>query len=463
MATPATKHTGNLPTVALVGRTNVGKSTLFNRLIEEQKAIVSEIPGTTRTNNEGIVLWRGKEIRVIDTGGVTFQNDVPFEEEIMAQSAQAIAKADLVVMILDGRVGVMPQDRALGKLLRFKGKPVVIAANKVDHDVIEQGLHSSEWFQLGFGEPFPVSAASGRNVGNFLDLVYERLGKGRRRPKVTKPEAEIIHVSLIGKPNVGKSSLFNKLIGEDKVIVSDIPHTTREPHDTLMAYKHEVGKKARTALFNFIDTAGIRRKSQVAGELEKFGIQKSLAAIDRSDIILFVIDGKEPISSQDMQLGGLLEKRSKSVIILLNKWDLAEDVDDRMRNEVKKGVYSHFPHLHFAPILFVSGKTGLRVHQIFPTLIDAWNARQTEISSDKLQDFMRSILREHKPARGKGTRQPELLGFRQIKTNPPIFELFIKVKTSLHMSYVHFIENKLREKFNFFAVPIVIKLTKMKK
>lgn len=463
MATPADRQANTLPTIVIVGRTNVGKSTLFNRLIEEKKALISDVHGTTRTRNEGEVLWRGKRIRLVDTGGLAFTEAVPLQGDIVRQTELALEEADVVLFLLDISVGITREEQDIARRLRRGRAPVFVVANKADSARDEDAVNDQSWYRLGLGEPFPVSAASGRNLGDLLDRVYTLLGKAKRRPKISKEIPEPIHVALLGKPNVGKSSLFNKLIGEDRVIVSDMAHTTREPYDTVVTYGHAEGKKKKKFVINFIDTAGIRRKAQVEGGLEREGIQKSLSAVERADIVVFVLDGSETISSQDMQLGGLLERRSKSVILVVNKWDLADDVSDRARNEVKKNVYGHFPHLSFAPILLVSGKTGYRVHDIFPQIVSAWAARHTQIPDDALHTFFKSILRAHRPARGKGTRQPEILGFRQIRTNPPIFELFIKQKTSLHMSYVHFIENRLREQFNFYAVPIVIKLTKMKR
>jgi len=466
MATPATALMDKLPTVALVGRVNVGKSTLFNRLIEKNQAIVSDIAGTTRTNNEGLVLWRGKYFHLIDTGGVTFEEGVEFEQDILKQVDRAVDTADLIILVTDAQVGILPQEKELAKRLRrLTKKSVLLAANKVDKGKIEMQIHTPEWRQLGLGVPYPISAVNGRNLGDFLDVVFKTLQKQSKNPKRHKEtkKDEVIQVSIIGKPNVGKSSLFNKLIGEEKVIVSPIAHTTREPHDTLMTYEYEEKGKPLKQKINFIDTAGIRRKAQVHGELERAGISKSLESLEKSDIILFVLDGSEPISHQDMQLGGMMERHSKSVIVILNKWDLAEDITDAKRNEVKRMIASHFPHLDFAPILLTSGLTGYRVHQVFPLIIQAWKARHTEIDSDILGNFMRKATREHRPSRGKGTRHPEIVGFRQIDTNPPRFEMFIKYRTSVHISYVKYIENKLREEFDFFATPIVIKLTKMKR
>lgn len=455
-----------IPTVALVGRVNVGKSTLFNKLIEQQKAIVSSIAGTTRTNNEGLVTWRGTQFRLIDTGGLTFDDTIEFEEDILKQFDIAMKKADIIVFVTDASTGVLIQEKELAKRLRrIIEKPVILVANKADNKRILPNLNEPEWFKLGLGEPFPISAASGFNLGDLLDKIYKELETVELKPRDYQEEftEEMMRVSLIGKPNVGKSSLFNKIIGEEKVIVSDIAHTTREPHDTKVSYTYNVGEEEKVQDIVFVDTAGIRRKSRVSGFLERAGIGKSIQMIENTDIVLFVLDGSQPISSQDMQLGGMLERRSKSVIIIVNKWDLAEDNSEAARSHVKKMVYSYFPHLDFAPILFISGKTGLKIHQIFPTIMKVWRARHTHIANRGLENFLEVATKQHRPSRGKGTRHPKLLGMRQVNTAPPIFELFVKHRTSLHRSYVNYLENKLREQFDFYGTPIVIKLTKTKR
>lgn len=467
MATPAKIHIDQLPAVVIVGRANVGKSTLFNKLLEEHKALVSDIAGTTRTNNEGVMLWRGKNIRLIDTGGldsIAHKETQLFDKEIQAQAESAIREADCIVFVTDARSGILPQEKVLAQKLNQKNKrrvPILLVASKVDNTSIETDMEETDWLKLGFGTPITISGANGRQVGDFLDLLYSTLHAGKKRPKQSGEASHenSVTVSLVGKPNVGKSSLFNKLIGEEKVIVSPIAHTTRESFDTTVTYTAEKKKYTIT----FVDTAGMRRKADITGELERGGIQKSIESIEKSDIILLVIDGAEPISSQDLQLGGLIKKRSKSVILLVNKWDLAEDTSDRHRNEVKKMMYAHFPHLDFAPILFVSGLTGFRVQQIFPLIAEIIEARKTEIPNDVLDEFLKRIVREHRPARGKGTRYPEALGFKQVESNPPTFELFIKRNTSLHQSYLNYIENKLREAFNFTGTPLWIRITKMKK
>ncbi|MBU1895901.1 ribosome biogenesis GTPase Der [Patescibacteria group bacterium] len=457
MSTPAKIEFDNLPIVALVGRVNVGKSTIFNKLIEEQKAIVSKIPGTTRTSNEGVVLWRGKQFKLIDTGGLAFTDSVLLKESIIEQTENAIEKADIIVLVTDGQEGILPQEKELVKLLRKqKDKKIILVANKIDNQKIENLMEQHEWSKLALGNPWIISAASSRNVGDFLDHLMTLMNKLKRRPKIVKEEKkEVININIIGKPNVGKSSLFNKLIGEEKVIVSDMAHTTREPHDTLVSYKKQ--------LINFVDTAGIRRKAKVAGSLEKIGIGKSIKSVDDSDIVLFMLDGKESISSQDRQLGGFLERRSKSVIILVNKWDLTDDNDEAHQKKVRQMVFAHFPHLKFAPMMFVSGKTGLNVHKIFPMIEKVWRARHTEIPEEALESFLSHSLKVKLPSRGKGTRHPSLLGLRQLNAAPPIFELFVKYRTSVHSSYVHYLENRLREQFDFLGTPIVIKLTKTKR
>lgn len=461
MTKDVTQEMNNLPIVAIVGRVNVGKSTFFNKLIESDKAITSNIPGTTRTSNEGLVLWRGKYFKLIDTGGLTFEDDVPLEADILKQSQRAMKEADAIIFMIDGKTDVLPQEKELAKhIRRIVSKPVILVANKVDNKKIEAQLLSGEWYKLGLGEPFKISSASGRSIGDLLDHLFGILQKSKKRPK-KQPDTAPIKVSLIGKPNVGKSSIFNSMIGEDKVIVNEMPHTTREPFDTNVIYKYKVGKKTISQNITFVDTAGIRRKTKVSGELERKGIQKSIKMVEETDIVLFVIDGNDLISSQDMQLGGLVEKRAKSVILLINKWDLSDDNSDTKRHAVERMVYSHFPHLDFAPIVFISGKTGYGVHKILPLIVRAWEARHITIQVKALEHFIKEVTEVHRPSRGKGTRHPKIMGIRQIDTNPPVIELAVKYRTSLHYSYVNFIKNKFRERFDFFASPIIIRLRKM--
>lgn len=467
MATPASIIDLHLPTVALVGRVNVGKSTLFNKIIETPLALTSTIAGTTRTRNIGIANWRGKQFRIIDTGGLTFSEDVLLEKEIIDQTEKALEEAQVIIYVADVQTGILPQERELVKKLQKlqSKKPLIFVANKADNNTLRLLAHDQELLSLGLGVPHAISAVRGTGVGDLLDTIYSLFSKQSTRPKTIKEEVPPIKVALMGRPNVGKSSLFNKLIGENRVIVSDLPHTTREPHDTLIEIDvpSDTPSKHKKQSILFIDTAGIRRKTKVRGELETIGIQKSIQTIDRADIVLLVLDAKEPITDQDQQLAGLLREHTKSVIMVINKWDSAEANDDEFRNEVKKLMYAKFPHLSFAPIILTSATTGYRVHDIFPLILDAWEARHTEVSDATLIDFLKRATSHHRPSSGKGVRHPRILSFKQVTSNPPRFELCIKSNTSVHMSYVHYLTNRLREEFNFFAAPIVIRLTKMKK
>ncbi|MFA6486342.1 MAG: ribosome biogenesis GTPase Der [Candidatus Magasanikbacteria bacterium] len=458
MATPAKIVDLNLPTVALVGKVNVGKSTLFNKILDRHLAIISSIAGTTRTRNIGIASWRGKNFQIIDTGGLTFDSSVPLEDDIIHQTEIAISEADVIIFVTDIQEDTMIQERELAKKLQAiakeKKKKIIFVANKADTGTLRARVSDHDLLKLRLGEPLAVSALNGANLGDLMDVIYSYLNKLSRRPKVIK-EKRPIKVALVGKPNVGKSSLFNKLIGEDRVIVSDMPHTTREPHDTLVEFENTP--------ISFIDTAGIRRKTKVSGDLEKQGIGKSLDMINKSDIVLIVLDATEPITDQDQQLAGLLREHTKSVIIVVNKWDTAEENDDAFRNDVKTLINKSFPHLDFAPILFVSAKNGYRVHQIFPLILEAWQARQIELAPEVIHDFIKRSVKKHLPTRGQGVRHPEILGMSQLRTDPPMFEILIKPKTSVHISYIHFLENRLRAQFGFFAVPIIIKMSKMKK
>jgi GTP-binding protein len=470
MATPAQLYNSGKPIVAVIGRVNVGKSTFFNKVTEEDHAIVSNVAGTTRTSNVGTILWRGKESEIIDTGGLTFQDDVPLEAEIIRQTEMAIDRADVLILMTDGSNAILPQEHEIARMIKKSKKPCILIANKIDNSRRAAEFDIGDWLSLGLGDPIFISAASGRGVGDALDALYElfeSLDVFKQVEADSDTDPDLIKISIIGKPNVGKSSLFNKLIGEERVIVSDMAHTTREPHDTDMTYTSVEGD-GETAVttpyrMRFIDTAGIRRKNRVDGVLERAGIGKSLEQIDKSDIILLVLDGTEPISSQDKQLGGLLERRSKSVIILVNKWDLAEDTSTVQRTHVETMIHAHFAHLKYAPILFVSGLTGLKVHQIFPMIIKAWHGRHTHVANRALEEFLREAMFRRLPTRGKGVNHPKLLGMRQINEAPPIFEVFVKAKTSLHRSYLNYLENRLRERYDFTATPIVIKLTKVKR
>ncbi|MCX6780304.1 MAG: GTP-binding protein [Candidatus Magasanikbacteria bacterium] len=410
MSTPAKIVDWNLPIVALVGRVNVGKSTLFNRLTESTQALISNIPGTTRTRNVGLAIWRGKQVRIVDTGGLTFSDEVLLEKDIIKQTEAAIKEASVVVFVTDIQDGLLPQEKELAKLLLEKKKncPIIFVANKADNPLDQSLKYERNWLKLGFGAPYAISAQNGSGLGELMEEIFKNLKKNPKKPKEI-PDINPIKVALIGKPNV------------------------------------------------------IRRKAKVGGHLERQGIGKSIEAMKRADIVLFLLDTTSPITDQDQQLGGLLRESTKSVIIVVNKWDLSDDNTDSFRNDVKLKILKHFPHIAYAPIVFVSAATSYHIHQIFPLIARAYAERQTIIDEETLEAFIKSMVKKHLPSRGKGVRHPQIKGFHQINAGPPIFELFIKYKTSLNISYVHFLENRLREQFSFFAAPIIIKLTKTKR
>lgn len=449
----------HLPTMALVGRTNVGKSTLFNRLIEERKALTSDVSGTTRTRNIGICYWRGLPIRTIDTGGLTYEENLPFEKEVIEQAERAVKDADVILFVVDIQSGLLAQEQQLARRLHKLKKPVLLVGNKADSTKFRNRSLETNWSKFGFGFPLLVSAVNGSGTGDLLEAVYDALPKQYTQQKETLPvaadEPVVASVAVLGKPNVGKSSLLNAMAGSDEVIVSDVAHTTRETFDVNVLHEEK--------RFRVIDTAGIRRKSHVKGGLERMGVMASIHALDRADVVLLVLDATEPLSTQEKHLLGLIENKRAGVIIVLNKWDLVPEHSQENRTEFIDTIRRYYPFLNYAPVVFVSAKTGFRVHQLFGMIEQVANARKLKIDEQVLQGWWRTIVRKHKPARGKGTRHPSILEFAQRRTEPPTFELVIKYQTTLHESYLHFLENQLRESFGFEGTPLVLIVRKYKK
>lgn len=466
MSTPATIVPQRLPTVVLVGRVNVGKSSLFNRLVEEKRAIVSPIPGTTRTRNEGTVLWRGREFRIVDTGGLTFDERIPLESEIIRQTELAFKDADLIILVVEADVPLLSQERIFVSRIRETHVPALLLVNKTDNTRVMASAQAEPWARLGLGDPLYISAKNGRGVGDMLDRVARTLGRGIRRPKQAETRnPDEIRVAIIGKPNVGKSSLFNAVIGEERVIVSPIAHTTREPHDTRVLYADKDTPSEAPHAIVFVDTAGIRRKARVEGDIERQGIGKSIAAAKEADIVLLVLDAADPVSVQDRQLGALLSNQKKSVIIIINKWDLARAEEDAAmaRKEMQNIVRSFFPHVAFAPILFVSAKTGWNIPEIFPAILHAWRARHTELPEAAIETIRRFAVSRHLPTKGKGTRHPRVMTMRQLGVHPPVFEVIVSYGTSLHHSYLDYLERIMREQCDFYATPLTLLITKLKR
>ena len=443
----------NLPTIALVGRVNVGKSTLFNRIMEKQQAIVSPVAGTTRTRNIGIFTWRGTQSRIIDAGGLTFNDDEDFEKEIYDQTQKAINEADVVLFVVDVQNGILPQERELARILHALKIPVLLVGNKVDSPKIGALIHEKDFLKLGLGTPMAVSAVNGVGVGDLLDEVFKLFHKGRRRPKQVRIEPTI-RVAILGKPNVGKSTLLNQIAGDDYVITSPIPHTTRETFNLLVKWgEHYI---------DFLDTAGIRRKAHVSAGLEKIGVSQSIRRMQESDVILLLIDAAEPISVQEKVLARLVDDKRRSIVLVVNKWDLVDDHTEDNRKRFVDTIFAAYPHLQHAAVTFLSAKTGFRVHQLYELITAAFEARRKVIDPLVLDSFIRQLISRHPPTRGIGNSPPKIYALKQLSTDPPEFQISVKAKTSLNSGYIRFIERAVREEFGFVGTPIVLYTKKTK-
>lgn len=450
-----------LPIVALVGRTNVGKSTLFNRLIGEPKAITANIAGTTRDRNFGVITWRGRECQLIDTGGLDLgylpktklpkklkltnrvDPDDLIETNIVKQATMAIKQADVLLFVVDGQLGILPEDRTVANIIRKSGKPVWLVVNKAEKNTVRREMW--DFAKLGVGQPWPVSALTGVGTGDLLDEVFAKLPAGT----AVIPDSPPIRLAFIGKPNVGKSSLINRILGEERVIVSPIPHTTREAQDTEFVYKKQP--------FVLVDTAGIRRKASARRGLEHASVAHSLLHLKRSDVAVLIVDINEPLTMQDERLAHEAVASRLPLIIVGNKWDLINDKTTRTQTEYRKKFLGHFPALTWAPMLFVSAKTGQRAFHILEAAIKAYAAAGTELSPATLEKLLKASVKHHLPPQAKGNTHPFIYGLTQVKTHPPKFELIIHPKAELHASYLRFLENQLRATADFTGTPIIVR------
>jgi GTP-binding protein len=448
-----------IPKVVIVGRTNVGKSSLFNRLVAEQKSLVSEVPGTTRDRYEADCIWRGEVIRVVDTGGLDVDYRDEIEKSIADQARLAMKQADLILFVTDAQSGIQPEDRELAKELLDSKVPVITVANKADNVEMQNEVSGHEWENWPLGKPQPISAFKSLGVGDMLDEVYKML-REESRPPVEVREITSLRVAVIGRPNVGKSSLLNALLGEHRFIEANIEHTTREPNDTMITVN---GQK-----YTLVDTAGIRKMARInAGKskLEQSGVSRTIRAMKRADVVLFVVDVTQPIRVQDKHLAGKLAESKTSVIIVPNKWDLVPGKETNTINEYERYFRAHLPMLDYAPLVFTSAKTGKRVQVLFEVIDEVYQSRFTELTKDETRQFISRAIVKHKPSRGKGVQHPEIRYFEQIGINPPLFHLGIRQtrKDALHDSYRRFLENELREHYNFVGCPIRIAVKERKK
>ena len=416
---------------AIVGRPNVGKSTIFNRIIGERKSIVEDTPGVTRDRIYGKVNWLTKELRVIDTGGIQLA-DQPFQKEIEMQVEIAIEEADSIIFIVSGIQGITRDDEYIAKMLIRSKKPVILAVNKIDDTHLMNNIY--EFYALGLGDPIAVSGVHGIGIGDMLDAVVKTL------PEKDRKEYEgITSFAFIGRPNVGKSSLVNAILNEDRTIVSNIEGTTRDAIDT--PFKCD-GKE-----YVVIDTAGIRKKGKVYENIEKYSVLRALSAIERSDVVCVVLDGETGIRDQDKHVAGYAHEAGKGIIILYNKWDCVEK-NSYTQNEIEKKLRNEFIYLGYAPILFVSAKTKQRIHQILPLIDEVHDYSLMRIQTNVLNEVIMDAQLMTPPPTHNGKRL-RIYYASQVSVAPPTFVLFVNDPELLHFSYKRFLENKLREAFNF--------------
>ena len=423
-------------TVAIVGRPNVGKSTIFNRLIGERKSIVDDTPGVTRDRIYGTVEWLTQSFHIIDTGGIQIE-DQPFSEEINMQVDIAIEEADVIIFITSAKEGVMTDDMAIARKLQKSNKPVVLAVNKADNQELQMAVY--EFYSLGLGDPMTISGAHGIGLGDLLDKVIELMPK-----KELKPYEGITSFCVIGRPNVGKSSLVNAILKEDRVIVSNIEGTTRDAIDTPF--------KVDDKEYMIIDTAGIRKRGKIYENIEKYSILRAMNAIERSNVVLFVIDGELGIREQDKHVAGLAHEAGKGVIIVYNKWDTV-DKDEKTMNAIEKEIRAQFVYLDYAPIAFTSALTHSKVNKLIPLIDEVHDSCCMRIMTNVLNDVIldAQMMNPPKPHLGK---QLKIYYASQVSVEPPTIVLFVNDPELLHFSYSRYIENKLREAFGFVGTPI---------
>ena len=435
------------PVVAIVGRPNVGKSTLFNALAGEMISIVKDTPGVTRDRIYADVTWLDKEFTMIDTGGIEPDSKGIILSQMREQAQIAIDTADVIIFITDVKQGLVDADSKVADMLRRSGKPVVLVVNKVDNfDKYMADVY--EFYNLGIGDPVPISAASRLGLGDMLDIVAENFPEGSAQAE----DDDRPRVAIVGKPNVGKSSIINKLLGENRVIVSDIAGTTRDAIDTEILHN---GKE-----YIFIDTAGLRRKNKIKEELERYSIIRTVTAVERADVVLMVIDATEGVTEQDAKIAGIAHERGKGVIIVVNKWDAIEKNDRTMR-EYESDIRQVLSYMPYAEIMYVSAATGQRLNRLYD-MIDMVIENQTlRIATGVLNEIMTEAVAMQQPPSDKGKRL-KLYYITQVAVKPPTFVIFVNDKELMHFSYTRYLENKIREAFRGTSLKFFIRERKEK-
>ena len=422
------------PVVAIVGRPNVGKSTLFNVLAGEMISIVKDTPGVTRDRIYADVSWLDRDFTLIDTGGIEPDSSDIILSQMREQAQIAIDTADVIIFITDVRQGLVDADSKVADMLRRAKKPVILAVNKVDNfDKFMPDVY--EFYNLGIGDPNPVSASSRLGIGDLLDAVVAYFPEKDKEEE----EDERPRVAIVGKPNVGKSSIINKLLGENRVIVSDIAGTTRDAIDTEIVHN---GKE-----YVFIDTAGLRRKSKIMEELERYSIIRTVTAVERADVVLMVIDAVEGVTEQDAKIAGIAHERGKGIIIVVNKWDAIEKNDRTMR-EYEGKIRNVLSYMPYAEIMYISAKTGQRIQKLFDMIDMVIENQSLRIATGVLNEIMTEAVAMQQPPSDKGKRL-KLYYITQVSVKPPTFVIFVNDKELMHFSYTRYLENKIREAFGF--------------
>ncbi len=429
------------PTVAIIGKPNVGKSTFFNYIVGSRISIVEDTPGVTRDRVYAETNWRGRNFTVVDTAGIEPESDDTIISQMREQAKIAIDIADVILFLTDVKQGVTAADQEIAIMLKKSKKPVVLVCNKADNMSRDRN-EIYEFYNLGMGEPYPVSAANALGIGDVLDALYENF------PEKSDDEDDDgrIKVAVIGKPNVGKSSLINKILGENRTIVSNIAGTTRDAIDT--EYENEYGK------YVLIDTAGIRRKSKVSESIEKFSIMRTLLAIERADVCLMMIDANEGVTDQDAKIAGEAHEAGKGIIIVVNKWDEYEKETGTLE-KYKKDIYAKLSYLSYAPVIFISAKTGQRVDKLFNMINNVAEQNAMRLSTATLNQVINEAIAIVQPPTDKGKRLKILYG-TQVSTKPPTFVIFVNNKELFHFSYERYLVNQIRKEFGLEGTPVRI-------
>jgi GTP-binding protein len=427
------------PIVAIVGRPNVGKSTLFNRIAGERISIVEDTPGVTRDRIYADAEWLGHNFTMIDTGGLEPESEDIILKQMFQQAEIAIETADVIIFVTDVKTGVTEEDAQVADILRRTKKPVILAVNKVDN-FQKYAMDTYEFYSIGLGDPIPVSSGQALGLGDLLDEVISHFPS----EKEDQEEDDVIKVAIVGKPNVGKSSLINRILGEERVIVSDIPGTTRDAVDS---YYEVNGQK-----YLFIDTAGMRRKSKIKENIEKYSIIRAIAAVERADVCVIMISAEEGITEQDTKIAGIAHEAGKACIVVVNKWDAIEKETKTMK-EYTKMLEHGLIYMSYAPKMFISAKTGQRVTNLFEMINTVSENSNLRISTGMLNDVLIEAMAMNEPPNDKG-KHLKIYYMTQVSVKPPTFVLFVNETELMHFSYKRYIENKMREAFGFMGTPI---------